>query len=67
VRPGLRPLSLWAQLDGCAMKRADDYQALQGGQYSARAFHDTCSARHRPLWLHRNMCWERENNGAMLE
>src|SRR5258706_12438292 len=49
------------------LKVRDDYKALTGARYSARAFHDTLLGNGTvPLWLHRNLMLG-ENNGSMLE
>jgi uncharacterized protein (DUF885 family) len=49
------------------LKLRDDYKALKGDKYSARAFHDTLLGNGTvPLWLHRNLMLG-ENNGSMLE
>ena len=49
------------------LKLRDDYKALKGDKYSARAFHDTLLGNGTvPLWLHRKLMLG-ENNGSMLE
>ena len=49
------------------LKLRDDYKALKGDKYSARAFHDTLLGNGTvPLWLHWNLMLG-ENNGSMLE
>jgi uncharacterized protein (DUF885 family) len=49
------------------LKLREDYKALKGDKYSARAFHDTLLGNGTlPLWLHRNLMLG-ENNGSMLE
>jgi uncharacterized protein (DUF885 family) len=49
------------------LKLRDDYKALKGDKYSARAFHDALLGNGTvPIWLHRNLMLG-ENNGSMLE
>src|SRR5215210_6908479 len=49
------------------LKLRDDYKALKGDKYSARAFHDALLGNGTvPLWLQRNLLLG-ENNGSMLE
>jgi uncharacterized protein (DUF885 family) len=49
------------------LKLREDYKALKGDKYSARAFHDALLGNGTvPLWLHRNLLLG-ENNGSMLE
>ena len=49
------------------LKLRNDYKALKGDKYSARAFHDALLGNGTvPLWLQRNLLLG-ENNGSMLE
>ena len=49
------------------LKLRDDYKALKGDKYSARAFHDALLGNGTvPIWLHRSLMLG-ENNGSMLE